>query len=87
MLLRIYIILLYFRMLPPTSENKEKAAQKVGFFFVQLADFKLFCNEIALVFYFISCFFAKKLLSCTLNAYIIRAAPKLAMPFYSSVLA
>ena len=48
MLLRIYIILLYFRMLLPTSENKEKAAQKVGFFFVQSADFKPFRSEIAL---------------------------------------
>jgi hypothetical protein len=54
MLLRIYIILLYFCMLPPTSENKEKAAQKVRFFFVQLAGFKLFYNEITLIFYFIS---------------------------------
>lgn len=29
---------------------------------MQLADFKLFYNEIALVFYFISCFFCKKAL-------------------------
>jgi hypothetical protein len=32
-------------MLPPTSENKEKAAQKVRFFFVQLAGFKLFATK------------------------------------------
>ena len=29
---------------------------------MQLADFKLFCNEITLVFYSISCFFCKKVL-------------------------
>ena len=40
-------------MSPPTSENKEKTAQKAGFFFVQPAGFRLFRSEIALVFYFV----------------------------------
>ena len=48
---------------------------------MQLADFKLFGNEITLIFYFISCFFAERLLSYTPNVYIIRAAPKTANAF------
>ena len=40
--MRICTILLYFQMSAAISENKEKAAQKVRFFFVQLAVFRLF---------------------------------------------
>lgn len=43
--MRIYTILLYFRMSAATSENKEKAAQKVRLFFVQLANFGPVCSE------------------------------------------
>ena len=42
--MRICTILLYFKMSAAISENKEKAAQKVRFFFVQLAGFRLFCG-------------------------------------------
>ena len=43
--MRICIILLYFQMSAATSENKEKAAQKVRLFFVQLANFGPVCSE------------------------------------------
>ena len=43
--MRICTILLCFRMSAATSENKEKAAQKVRLFFVQLADFGPVCSE------------------------------------------
>ena len=43
--MRICTILLYFQMAAATSENKEKAAQKVRLFFVQLASFGPVCSE------------------------------------------
>lgn len=43
--MRICTILLYFQMSAATSENKEKAAQKVRLFFVQLANFGSVCSE------------------------------------------
>ena len=43
--MRICTILLSFRMSAATSENKEKAAQKVRLFFVQLANFGPVCSE------------------------------------------
>ena len=78
--MRIYTILLYFQMLAATSENKEKAAQKVRLFFVQLAGFRLFAAQRTNILFCIV-IFCEKLLPFVRNAYIIRAEPKTAHGF------
>ena len=78
--MRICTILLYFQMSAAISENKEKAAQKVRFFFVQLAGFRLFAAQYTDILFCIVVF-CEKLLPFVRNAYIIRAEPETAHGF------
>ena len=78
--MRICTILLYFQMSAAISENKEKAAQKVRFFFVQLAGFRLFAAQRTDILFCIV-IFCEKLLPFVRNAYIIRAEPETAHGF------
>ena len=78
--MHICTILLYFKMLAAISENKEKAAQKVRFFFVQLADFRLFAARRTDILFCIV-IFCEKLLPFVRNVYIIRAEPETAHGF------
>ena len=78
--MRICTILLSFRMSAATSENTEKAAQKVRIFFVQLAVFGPACSKRADILFCIVIFYGK-LLPCAPNAYIIRTEEETACGF------